>query len=531
MSDIIRSYSGYRHSGNRRIMRRRQQRKTLLRILLAAVLLLILLCLWSTRNSYSLAGFIAKEQACHWCAPDFLHRREAIAASTTWDVLPDNSPLKKIHRAMGGNFGKAEWLINNIFQGPVHVVCQDPESFRDVVLATYMSRTGSIAEKIYRFLPGVKNHRIDNVKLTHLVNEGLYYVVRGRALLVSPSAEALARALNLSPDQAIGEAALESITNEARNCDALCVLSPTSDQKTGALVREARIALRWLPGALRLSADADLSAAWKLRLTPLFKNAPVTSLRVPHDGPLAFSCNFAKQLPALWSTLDIAFGDLLPLSTIPEQMNALWGAAEPWPTFIPALARQLGPDFTLTWCGIDQNAIFPTPELVGQFACPAGELQPMMMELPPSSGPATPEDSTPCYDPEKSIVYIPTIGAPAFQPMLALRGDDVFFSTSHTQAQHFLPQPAREDTLPQPANLYVRLQPKAALQALYDAAEPFAQMGMIRGYDASSFTALAEPWLTKSSMVHDVAAYLSYVDEHLQCQIEIEMASKAPTDE
>ncbi len=523
MSEAVRTYTGNRSAGYSKYRRRRNKRKGLFRAVTALFFATLLWSWWSTRDVHSLGALLPNDQAYYLCAPDFLQRRAAIAESAAWNAVPESSSLHTIRQALSNRFGQAEWLVNNVFQGPVYLSGQDLDKFSDVLFATRMSRIGALAEKAFSLFPSVKNKKVGEVRLRYIESSGYYYAVRGRILLVSRSDAALAGALTLPAERMLGEDALAALATREGDADLVCTFHSSGSEWVANVVENAQFSAQWLPRAFRIHFQGSPRQEWRERLAPLLEGVTPQPLPAPLDGLISVSCNFEKTLPQLWTGIATAWGDSFPLASVPDFVATPFRKTEAWSAFGDNLARHLGPAIRLTLGAVDQNAMLPTPEFAAQCQLIADDTPAWPPEIEADPAGYTPEDMTPRFDKESQRLTIPTVDGPSLQPTFAAYGDGVFVSTSSALAEAILAVPPKEDILPQPANLFVRIQPHATLDAFYNGALQFVQLGLVRNYDPATFEAAVTPWLRQCEQVHSIVASASYEDGTIRLDAELSM--------
>jgi len=196
---------------------------------------------------------------------------------------------------------------------------------------------------------------------------------------------------------------------------------------------------------------------------------------------------------------------------------------EAWNAFAENLVRHLGPAFRVTLGAIDQNAMLPTPEFAALLELTADDPPAWPPAVSPASETYSPEDPTPRYDQERQRLAIPTVDGPSLQPTLAPYGDGLLVSTSRALADAILAAPPNEEMLPQPANLFMRIQPHPALEAFYNAAMQFVQLGVVRNCDPASFDALLSPWLERSGQIRSIAVSAAHEEGAIRLEMELDM--------
>ena len=81
--------------------------------------------------------------------------------------------------------------------------------------------------------------------------------------------------------------------------------------------------------------------------------------------------------------------------------------------------------------------------------------------------------------------------------------------------------------LPEPANMFVRVNPAQVVREGTGALRWFAEMDMLRGYDLQSFDEAAKGWETSAARVQEVVLIASGTDEALD--VELRVLCNAPS--
>ncbi len=492
MSDVVRVYNRVTSMG------RRQSR--IRRIVLAAAALLLLWLAWTTRDSQPMGKLIPAKQGYQVYVGDPMGKRTAIAQSPLWSLAPKDSPLAKVPAQLATNFGIPEWILNNLIYGVCHVSGNDLKTFGDPLVVTRMSRIGCLIEKCHYVVPGLHADYAGGLRLRALPGAGLFYAVRGRVLLLSPSRESLIHALTLAGDQAIGADALRKTERELGRDAVAARVNFRENDALGDVLESALFELRMDAGSLRLNSQMALRPAWRERLAGVLGKAAPRPLTLPPAGYLTIAADLGESIPGLWTGLQKAFpatfpdGLLAPLASLPN-MNA----AAP-------LLGLLGPGLRLSWVGMDQNEMIPVPEIVGACDADPDQVRALIAAIPAPPPGTPPWESYPRYDSASGALYLPLIGGPSMEPAVAPYGRSLLFSSSRRVAENLLSKAPLSDTLAEPGNLFVRLQPYPALQSLVEAATPFVELGVVRGKDLESFKQAAQPWLDAVKPIQEASA-------------------------
>ncbi|MCC6142493.1 MAG: hypothetical protein IT368_01680, partial [Candidatus Hydrogenedentes bacterium] len=215
MSEAPRIYSG--GLGKRR--RRGQAGIWIRRGLLAAIVLSVVWFFWSTRDSYSMEELIPADAQYRVYINGLVPKREEIVASPVWALAPEESVLGRLQAQLAANLGFPEWILNNLVYGLCQFSGRDTDAFSDMIFVTRMSRIGCVIERFRSFALDVEDDLAGGLELRRIREPELYYAVRGRVLVLSPSRKAVIDAVTLLPDEALPESALETAALAVEEAD------------------------------------------------------------------------------------------------------------------------------------------------------------------------------------------------------------------------------------------------------------------------------------------------------------------------
>jgi hypothetical protein len=526
MTEVFRSYSAIPGARGRRSRRGKHQGRS---VALAVLALVLLWMVWATRDSEPVTGFIPADQAYQLYAGDIIKKRAEIAQSSVWDLLPQDSPVQALREQLSGSLGMPDWVLNNLVYDVLHVSGKDVVGFGDALIVTHMSRAGCFIEKFQRFVPGIDNDFAGGLELRQVPEAGMYYAVRGRVLLLSPSRPAIIHALTLAASEALPKDQLRTgLTEMAGGEDISGSIRLPKDHPLGEVCESLRFALRVDPAQIRVNCHGVLRPAWRDRLSGLLEGATPRELKTPPEGLLVLSADFGKPLNTVAGGVGQALGkDPAWLTTLlatsagaTDPSTAMLGAAQ-------ALLGKTGPGLRLCWNGIDQNEMLPAPELVLLADVDVPLAQEVLASLPAAPPEPAPDaegwNIAPQYDAATGVVHIPLVGGPSLEPTIAVRGRDLLVSSSRTVAESFLAQTPSEEKLQTPGNLYLRLRPEPAMQALVDSAVQFAEFGLIRGQTPDSFRAWTAPYLAMAQRVDEVAALAAHDNGEVRLDLKLLM--------
>ena len=466
---------------------------------------------WTTRDTCPVERVIPAQMGYQVVADDVLAKRAKLAGSRLWQALPPSVGLSEVPERLTQDFGVPEYVLNNVVPGSCHLCGNDVRAFSDVLVVTRMTRVGSLLEKGHRFLPAIQRDRAGGLNLRHVPDAGLYYAVRGRIFVASPSREALVRALTLESHDAITPEALPRPAAGAGTQDLCGTVALGTDDPLGGVFEAVGFALRVDTMSATLKCRAALRADYRDRLAGLLDGLAPQQLVAPPEGMLEISMDLRKPIRELWRTI----GEIAGFS---EQMEGLWDA---WsaetdaaygeiPPAVTALLGPLGPGVRLTWSGMDLLEMIPMPEVVATFDAQPEALIDAFAALPRAPEEAMPWDTFLRYDAEKGRVHLPMIGGPSIEPTAGVYGEALLVSSSRTIGDALLDEGPRGEMLPEPGNISVHVRPRPCLRTVVEVATMLAELRMLKGYTPNKVHAEAEPWLSAAGVVDEIQALAGY---------------------
>ncbi|MBI2435307.1 MAG: hypothetical protein HYV26_20820 [Candidatus Hydrogenedentes bacterium] len=492
------------------------------------VLALLLLCLlwagWVTRDAQPLHALVPVQQDYRVFINDFLNKRTQIATSEVWALAPEGSAIAQIPAQLSSNFGMPEWVLNNLIYGVCLLSGNDLQTFSDILLVTRMTRVGCLIEHFHNFLPGIDEDPAGGLNLRFVPESHVYYAVRGRVLIASPSRDALIRSLTLTADQALGEAALEEQINAPGAEDLNAHLRLGADDPLGDVFEELWVALRLGPAQAQLRCRGGLQPAWRRRFEAVLADVTPQSLRPAPEGLLTLSANVGKPLPEVWAALNEAWPEPWGLhQQLFGWLDTRQGTGASVGTMLAGLLAQTGPAWALSWHGIDTLAMIPTPEIVAVLQADPSQLEQVFANWPepPVETPAW--ESVPRYDAARQVVYLPMPGGPSLEPTAAIQGNGLFLSSSRRVAGELLSKPVAGGVIERKGNLTIDFFPQPALQAVVDAGLEFAHFGALRGYTVETFQAAADRWLATAQKLKRISVFALHDQGVLEAELTVEM--------
>jgi len=510
MSETIRTYAGAGHAPVRRRRRFSLRGKA---IFLFIVLLIVAYAWWATRDTCPIMRLIPADQTYQVFAGDVLRTRDVLAQSKLLQALPPESGFGDLSAMLSGGTGIPEWILNNLMPDLCAVSGKDLRVLGDALFVTRMTRVGRLLMKLSRLMPGVESDPAGGLGLSRFSTGGqgsrraAYFAVRGRVLAVSPSRNALIRALTLRPEDAeTPQKMVDALAGVSAN-DLHAILNLKPEDPLGGAFDTLTIAARVEPASWRIKLSGLFRKEWRGQFDGFLEDLTPVELIAPLEGMIQISANFSKPLRDLWSIAAEFAGKR-------DEAESLW---QKWSTpapdaplapgqFATALLGQLGPGIRVSLCGVDLNEMLPVPQVAATLDADPEAVSALFSTLPPLAGGADRYSMKPQYDASTNCVRWPLVGGPSMEPTAGVIGDALIISSSRTIAETLLNAGLKEQKLPQKGNLYVTLQPNACATAIVDLAAFLAENGLLKGYTPERVQQTAAPWLATASAVKEITA-------------------------
>lgn len=528
MSDALRTYAGPKKKFSRRRagpVRPAGLGRALRNAALVMLLVLVAYVWWTTRDTHAVNALIPQGQQYALVASDILQDRGAIAESRVWNALPEQFRPTGLTAALGNELGLPEWVLNNLVPGAAYAVGNDLKSFSDVLLVTKMSRIGTLLERLHVFSGDVAADPAGGLELRDIAGGKAYYAVRGRVLLISPSREALVRALTLRPEDALDGEQFAALAEQGGAEQLRGRVNFGPDDPLGDVLENLRFALRIEPDRVQVDCRAGLSTEWRARCEPLLRNLSPRALKAPVDGMAVAAMDFGMPVKEFW----LGIGNVTEWPLMSEEQWSAWeqpaaaGGSPSVAAVLTSLLGPLGPGVRLTWRGVDQNEIFPMPELV-LTADVTPERLAALESIPPPPPEAMPWDPYPRYDAENGFLHVPMMAGPSLEPTAFADGSVLMLSTSRIVAEALSTEREADMPLDEKGNLFVRVYPEPCVETLVEAARQLVEIDALRGHDAASFADASSRWLEQASAVRAVSLLAGYEREEVQARLSLECA-------
>jgi len=476
--------------------------------------------LWLTRDTNDVAEFMPAGLRYNVVLADPVNSRERVLKSAVWNAWPDAASRERVLEALRKDPGLPQWVMNNLVTERLYLLGSDVRDFSDMLAITRMSRIGTLLEKFHRISGGVTSDYAGGLRLRHAADGSIYYAVRGRVLLISTSRESLIRSLTLAPDTAVDEATHAELARDGVE-DFRGTVELAEDDPLGDAFQSIAFAVRIDADKAYAKCHAIIRESARPRFGPLLNGAKPLPLEEPLPGPIELSANFGKPVREVWASL----GEALQSSVINAAQWQTWesGGEAGVPTNAQAITNMLGPlgpSIRLSFTGIDVNEMVPAPTIVGTFATPQGVV-PALDKLPPPPADAKPWDSYPRYDAEAKLAHMPLIGGPSLEPTAMLAGRQLVISSSRSAAESLVKAMPAAATMPEEANLFIRVRPKPVVEEVTAALRLFAEVGMLRGYTLEEFDDASGTWAASAARVSEVVVIASGVENSIDAELRV----------
>lgn len=519
MSETLRSYTG-KGKTFRQQWRPRKGLGPGFRLFLAAALLLVIYVLWTTRDARHMEEFIPAGQRLQLVASEVLEKRDKMAASRIWEALPEAVDTEGVLKLLNQELSLPEWIVNNLIGAQCHFSGNELQGLDDALFVTRMTPVGTLLERLQFLFPGIESDKAGGLHVRKLVGAGLYYAVRGRILIASPSRRALINALTLAEEEQSEPGAVAAALAAAGSEDVSGTIRLDGDEALGQVFHSISFAVQLEPDRGSLKFRGAFRPEWERRLSAVMDKPPPQRLARPLDGPVMISIDAGLTVKELWAMLGEVFTDL-PIS---EMQWLEWEEAGEEGTaarVLTALLGPAGPAMRATWRGMDLNEMVPVPELLVLLEDDGNTLSRAMEILPqPPQGPAF-IDPYPYYDAETNRVSVPTIGGPSMETTLGRMGSALLVSSSRSAAEAYLSAPSETVYLPDTGNIYVCIKPMACVDAVAGTGALLAENGLLKGHSPQSFERKVLEWQEKAARIREITGFATLGDGQLEGEFHV----------
>ena len=491
------------------------------RVILPGAVLVLVIFLWVTRDSYDVAECLPAGQGFSLVISEPLSSLDRAGQSRLWKAVPAAWSQQISAQRMAQQTGMPDWVVNNLFHDRLFLFGNDTQHFGDVVAITRMTRIGTLLERFHRIAPGIERDYAGGLFLRKVTDSQIFYAVRGRLLILSPSRNALIHSLTLTPEDTLAEEAVANLTQSGTE-DLRGVLTLGPEHPLGQYFHQIAFALRIDGDVAHAKCRGELKPEWKSSHGTLFEKARPVPLGVPPSGMVEVSANFGIPVAQLWPAL----GALYPAEWMSKEQWDAWAAPSADGTirasqFITGLVGDKGPGVRLSLTGIDTNEMLPMPLLVGTLDGNVSGLKTLFQAIPAPPEGVMAWDAYPRYDDAKGMVRVPCIGGPSLEPCAAVVGDTLLVSTSRSAAEQVIASAPPSGNVPGEGNLFVRIRPSTLVERLVETGRLFVAFDGLRGYTPESYEAAATEWLASANAVDEISALASVQGDNLEVELRV----------
>jgi hypothetical protein len=498
--------------GGRGLRLGRKRRPVLRYIVLTLIAVVPASAFWFTRDTTAMGRLIPRDQQYALLFPDLIEGRKVIARSALWQALPPGVEAANMQQMLQEDFGLPEWLINNVAVGPVHVSGTDLEGFGDALIVTRMTRLGTLLQHLGRWTDAMELDPAGGLDLRRLKDAGLWLAVRGRVMLASRDRNALIRALVLTEEEALGEAAmeqtLETAAGEMLQARVRAEALPWASEHVSAAGLQC-----WLNDeAARAVLTCRLSDTAKGQWAPLLAKATPRALRPAPPGPLRISADLGLPAAQAWAAIASMFGvegfdaaaaieGLVEESVRPVAGPALRGAVE-----------GLRSGWSISYRGINQMAFAPMPRFAGLFSADAAMLRALTKDFPPLPDGIPAWQSIPRLSADGRYVEMPLFGGDDLHPVLAPQGGRLLVATAKDDALELLSAAPPAAATEVKGNILVEVESAPLVQDALNTGLQLAELRLVRGHTPESLGAWFAPWQAAAERVTSATLVVSHED-------------------
>ena len=530
MSEVVRNYTW---GGNPRKRRRDLRRRGtgIAKFTLPLLVILLITGIWLTRDNYEREGFIPADAPVEIYIHDITAKRLKIMESSLQSLVPESSDTRRLLEQLSADLPVPEWLINNLSADLCHIYSPAYDRMDEVVVTTNMSRIGCLTERIMRFFARIEPDFAGGLHLRHIQDAGLYYAVRGRVLLISPSRKSLIHALTLSPDDSLPADRFQESFHQSKSADVFVCLQNEAWPFAVKPFEELSMAIMLEEGTSLLSLNGTFSDTFMRQYAPVLATMTPQQLPTPFTSMASASINLGAPLLAVLQEMSPSFPGLDGIFQMIAPDTSDVDISPPIadaPSLFREAVRITGARTRIGWFGIDPYEMLPAPLLAATFEVDTDNVLALFERITPSTEVRSEVDLTLRLDKDILMAYSPVIGGENFEPAVVSYGRGLLFSSSAKLGRELIESTQLSESYPQPGNVYVQLKPSPIATACLDAARELAFSGMLRGHTESSIEAIASPLIATTSAV-DSVVLLAACDKG-QLQINMKLVMAQPSD-
>ena len=458
-----------------------------------------------TRDTHALTDFVPLDRRAEIFAPNLFAQGNTIAAFRGWRTLPEDHPWRQASAALNRDWDYPDWYLRNLVGPRTYISSSDATSLSNPVFVTRMTAVGTLLERLRGWLPSTRIDRAGGLNLRLLPEDNLYYAVRGRILVLSPSRRALVRALTLAPEERADARAVERAFTTLGAADLAGRFRLGPEDQLGGWLDTVSFALHMGPDETLVRYTAELRSNTESPLHQLVSRAQPVALPASFRGPASIVMDFGAPLDTLWP----AFGELFDSPDMTAERWQQWRSGNEGPLGPPitALAAKAGPTVRLAWRGVSLADVVPAPQIELTASAKEGVFADWAAQLPAPPDPSNTAYRTPMpyFDVEANTAILPWRGGPDLTPAVSVSDAGLLAVSSQALLPEALDAKA-ESIGTFKGNFHARVQPVRLLDDIAQLGAAWVEAGMLDVEDAEAFERSMATWRERTADVSEVVA-------------------------
>ena len=478
---------------------------------------------WISRDTRRVEEFVQGDTTFRMVAQNLVENRSRLQQSTVWDALPQQWRSHPLPQLLQVPVGFPEWVQRNLVGQYVFISGRDAGEFTDAVYITKLSRVGSVLERMLRFSSGNEGDDAGGLKIRQLKEYDLYYAIRGRIALASPSRRALIHSLTLTDSELAAAEDWDESIWQLGDEDLRGTLLLGDDSGWGGYFSGMGFALRLEPDRGFVKLSLPCTESFYDAFGNGVRNTSARDLLAPMDGPIQLSANLNGTAARLWDTLGTLTG-------ADENFSTLWEGRTPeskpesLESYLAQSLGDAGPGISITWHGFEMNTIVPSTLFSMSAEVRNDSIAEEIERLSGSDTDRGLDAVSARFDDEQEWIEAVGIGGPARTAVL-MPSDDrrhVFVSSSKVLAESLWAGEARVNYMTEKANVYLRVSPGEVVEWYVEYGTVLAADGLLEGYGVEEFAEYAEDLRAKTAGIKLVEMTARYDNGVVEADIMLE---------
>lgn len=485
---------------------------------------------WPSPQRGEMDSFIPADHGLEIYVHDPATRRSDLKKNPLLETIPEETALGAYLNLLTQDLPVPGWLLNNLSSGLFHISMEDSHHQDDILIITRMTRIGLLTERLVSLSGKVTKERAGGLSLKKIKDPELFYSVRNKYLLISPSRDILIRSLTLPGQEAIAQNKFREGQHRALEADLFCRLSGEIFSPAPDLFSELTVALRLNQAVPRVSLQGSFTEASQHKYGALLQQSLVdNALATPMNGIASLSLNLGQPLP-LWCEQLAQIEGKQELwehwFSSPEPLSEETSAMETLNFLLKTLFQSSGERMRLAWFGLDEKEVLPAPLLAGTLEARTDALHGAYDLVPPAPLSEDMIDFYPHIDREQLFASLPFLGGNNMTPSMTFYSDGVLLGSSEGLVRDLIQWEGISGAMSKKANLYAHLRPAQAWEAVIPSLCELADAGLLRGHTEASFMLWAQSWQEQIAPLQEIALLGAILKKgiHLEAKIALGQA-------